>query len=140
MTTIIEKVHLPTFPPFQPQAGRYDAQGNKSPDGNVFVVVVGPTAQVWAVFKQPLLPNQSAAMIFENVPGSGLLDTIVSQWIEGGNGELGENFNQPNAGEAVIVYLGRQRDKGRVKVAGRNSSRAKVSAAAGLLFIPGSEV
>jgi len=137
---IIETVRLPTFPPFQPQPGRYDASGQPAADGSVFVVQVGPTAQVWAVFQEKLLPRQSAAMIFENVPGSGLLDTIVSQWIEGGEGELGVNFNQPNAGEAVIVYLARQRDVGRVKVVGLTASPAKVSAAAGLLFIPGSEV
>ena len=137
---LVERVRLPTFPPFQPQPGRYDAKGRKAADGNVFVVAVGPTAQVWAVFKQKLATRQSAAMIFENVPGSGLLDAIISQWIEGGSGELGRNFNQPNAGEVVIVYLGRQRDVGRVKVAGRNSSPGTVSAAAGLLFIPGSEV
>lgn len=133
---IVERVRLPA----KPKPGkRYDAAGKEDPQGNVFYEFVGPTAHVWAVFQSHLLPSQSGAMIFENVAGSGILDAIVSQWIPGGNGTLGQNFNQPNAGEAVIVFLARQRAKGRVKVVGLNSSHAKVSVAAALLYIPGIE-
>ena len=121
----------------KPPSSRYNARGEEDPNGQVFIVTVGPTAQVWAVFDRPLQPQQRATMIFENVSGSGLLDVIVSQWIDGGSGLLGENLNQPNAGEAVIVFLARQRMPGAVKVVGLNSSQAVVSAAAGLLYIPG---
>lgn len=136
---ITARVRLPDFPPFQPQQGRYDALGREDEDnGNVFIVAVGPTAHAWAVFPQDLQPGQAGTMIFDNVPGTGMLDVIVTQWIRGGRGQLGENLNQPHAGEAVIVYLARQRAKGAVKVVGLNSSQAEVSVAAGLLYIPGS--
>jgi len=131
---IVERVHLPS----KPEPGkRYNAAGKEDPEGNVFVEFVGPTAHAWAVFQNDLLPSQGATMIFENVAGSGILDVIVSQWIRGGSGSLGQNFNQPNTGEAVVVFLARQRAKGRVKVAGLNSSQARISAAAALLYIPG---
>ena len=94
---IVERVHLPD----NPAPGRYNASGEADPGGNVFVVFAGPTAHVWAVFTCDLLPHQSAAMIFENVSGSGLLDSIVSQWIRGGPGGLGENFNEPHVGEVT---------------------------------------
>ncbi|HEX3555635.1 MAG TPA: hypothetical protein VIA62_20630 [Thermoanaerobaculia bacterium] len=131
---IVERVSLPA----KPEVGkRYNAAGEEDPEGNVFYEFVGPTAHAWAVFQQDLLPSQSGAMIFENVAGSGILDAIVSQWIRGGSGTLGQNLNQPNAGDAVIVFLARQRAQDRVKVAGLNSSQARVAVAAGLLYIPG---
>ncbi len=131
---IVERVRLPD----KPEVGkRYNADGKEDPEGSVFYEFVGPTAHAWAVFQQDLLPNQSGAMIFENVAGSGILDAIVSQWIRGGSGTLGQNLNQPSAGDAVIVFLARQRAQDRVKVAGLNSSRARVAVAAGLLYIPG---
>lgn len=132
---IVQRVRMPDKP--KAPSARYNAHGQEDPDGNVFIVSLGPTSQAWAVFDSPLQPRQSATMIFENVSGSGLLDVIVSQWIEGGSGVLGDNFNQPNAGEAVIVFLARQRKPGAVKVVGLNSSSAEVFAAAGLLYIPG---
>lgn len=123
--------------PDKPVNGRYNGLGKPDPKGNVFIVEVGPTIHAWAVFPQDLEPGQAGAMIFDNVSGQGILDTIITQWIRGGAGNLGENFNQPHVGEAVIVYLARQRARGAVKVAGLNSSSAEVSVAAGLLYIPG---
>jgi hypothetical protein len=131
---VVERVRLPD----NPGPGRYNAKGEADPNGNVFVVFAGPTAHAWAVFTRNLLPNQFAAMIFENVAGSGLLDSIVSQWIKGGSGGIGENFNEPHIGEAMIQHIARQRAKGAVKVVGLNRSPAEVSAAAALLYIPGS--
>jgi hypothetical protein len=131
---IVERVRLPD----NPGPGRYNANGEADPNGNVFVVFAGPTAHAWAVFTRGLLPDQSATMIFDNVSGSGLLDLIMSQWIKGGSGGIGENFNEPHIGESVIEHIARQRAKGSVKVVGRNRSLAQVSAAAGLLYIPGS--
>jgi hypothetical protein len=130
---VVEQVHLPD----KPENDRYNAQGKKDKNGNVFIVTVGPTVHAWAVFEHNLRPRQSGTMIFDNVSGSGILDTIVSQWIKGGSGQLGENFNQPHVGEAVIAFLGRERAPGSVKVVGYNSSDATVSVAAALLYIPG---
>lgn len=131
---IVEHVHLPD----RPKPGRYDRQGKADKKGSVFVEAVGPTTHVWAAFESPLEPRQSAAMIFENVDGSGILDTIVSEWIEGGEGRLGKNFNQPHVGLPVVLLVARQRAVGRVKVVGLNASRARIRAAAALLYIPGS--
>ncbi len=127
---------MPTTPPQAP-SGRYNASGEADPAGNVFIVMLGPTAQAWAVFDDQVQPRQTATMIFENVAGDGILDVIVTQWIDGGSGMLGDNFNQPHAGEAAIVFLARQRKPGAVKVVGSNSSDAAVNVAAGLLYIPG---
>lgn len=123
--------------PDEPKNGRYNSLGQPDGAGNVFVVEVGPTIHAWAVFPLDLLPGQAGTMIFDNVSGSGILDVIVSQWLRGGEGPLGQNLNQPHAGEAVILHVARQRAKGAVKVVGRNSSQAEVSVAAGLLYIPG---
>jgi hypothetical protein len=130
---IIAQVRLPD----RPKNGRYNELGKPDEAGSVFVVEVGPTMHAWAVFPQDLLPGQAGTMIFDNVSGTGLLDVIVSQWIRGGKGLLGENLNQPHVGEAVILHLARQRARNAVKVAGQNSSKAAVSVAAGLLYIPG---
>jgi len=130
---IFARVRLPD----RPKNGRYNALGRPDDAGNVFVVEIGPTIHAWAVFPEDLRPGQAGTMIFDNVSGSGILDVIVSQWLRGGKGPLGQNLNQPHAGEAVILHLARQRAKGAVKVVGRNSSQAEVSAAAGLLYIPG---
>lgn len=131
---VVERVRLPD----RPQPGRYNKEGEADPDGCVFITYAGPTAHAWAVFESNLEPGQCGAMIFDNVAGEGLLDAILSQWIKGGSGGLGENFNEPYIGEAVIRHLARQRSKGSVKVIGRNSSKAEVSVAAALLYIPGS--
>jgi len=77
-------------------------------------------------------------MTFENVDGDGILDAIVSQWIDGGPGFFGNPFNIPYVGEAGIVFLSRQRAPGKVRVAGRNASDSTVQVAASILYIPGS--
>jgi hypothetical protein len=115
---------------------RFNAKGERDEEGNVFIVVLAGSAQAWAVFDSEVRPDQTATMIFDNVSGDGILASIVTQWIGGGSGVLGANFNRPHAGEAVMVLLARQRRPGAVKVVGRNSSRAAVTAAAGLLYIP----
>ena len=130
---ISQRVRLPD----KPANGRYDSFGNPDETGNVFIIEVGPTIHAWAVFDQDWQPGQAGSMIFDNVSGDGMLDAIVSQWLRGGEGPLGQNLNQPYVGEAVIVYLARQRAPGAVRVVGRNSAQAEVSVAAGLLYIPG---
>lgn len=129
-----ERVVLPD----DPAPGRYDAAGKPDKAGNVFVLRLGPTAHVWAVFSSRVAPEQTATMEFHNVDGDGILDAIVSQWIDGGPGPFASPLNIPYVGEAGIVFLARQRAPGAVKVAGRNASRAAVHVAASVLYIPGS--
>ncbi len=135
---IVERVWMPD----DVQGGRYNSRGEKDENGNVFIVRIADTAQVWAAFESDFQPAQIGAMIFENVPDSGVLDAIVSQWIRGGPGDAGqfygrvdvEKFNVPNIGEPVILFLSRQRAPGSVRVAGLNSMDSEVSVAAGLLM------
>jgi hypothetical protein len=134
---LVERVRLPDFPGGFKKGGRYNRQGQEDPNGSVFIIAVGPTAHVWAEFSRPWAPGEMGTMIFDNVAGDGILDTIVSQWLPGGDGMLGKNLNQPNVGEPVILFLARQRKPGAVKVVGRNASRSSTSVAAALLYIPG---
>jgi hypothetical protein len=131
---VVERVRMPD----NPKAGRYNASGKEDANGSVFVLRVGPSAHVWAVLEHNPKPGDRCAMIFENIRGTGMLDVIMSQWIKGGSGDLGENFNQPYIGEAVVVHLARYRARDAVKVVGLNSSTAEISVAAGVLFVPGS--
>ena len=139
LPAIVERVILP----ISLEVGRFNAWGEKDETGNVFI---GPKAlgitNVWAVLSRPLQPGQRGEMTLENVPGTKVINGIVSEWIPGAQGDWGPGFgndklkklNIPYFGIALIAGIGLQRGENAVKVVGLNTFQAEVHMAAGIII------
>lgn len=136
---LIERVKLPN-----PLAvGRFNASGEQDEAGNVFIApIANGISNVWAAFSQPLAPGQRGEMILENMPGTKVINGIVSEWIPGAPGEWGPGFgddklsklNTPFMGLAVVAGIGLQRGEGVLKVIALNTYEGAVNVAAGIII------
>jgi hypothetical protein len=136
---VVERVRLPS--PLV--VGRFNAAGERDEAGNVFISPIGHgISNVWAVFSQALAPRQRGEMILENLPGTKVINGVVSEWIPGAPGEWGPGFgddklsklNIPFMGLAVVAGIGLQRGEGVMKVIALNTYEAAVNAAAGIII------
>jgi hypothetical protein len=105
--------------------GRFDALGNESPEGNLFITV-RDTAFIWGVFTRLLNAGQRGDMIFTNAPGTFLVGVSFNQW--------DPSANEPYIGDALFTLISGERGEGVCRVSGRNAGGADLPAAAGIVI------
>ncbi len=117
---IVEYLRLPD----EIVTGRFDATGEPSQDGNLFISVKD-TAFIWGAFSTMLSPGQRADMHFNNAPGTFLVGVSFTEW----NPEL----NEPTMGSGLMTLISAERGEGDIRVVGRNDTGADVFAAVGVV-------
>jgi hypothetical protein len=65
------------------EPGIYDENGEKNPNGRLFLGMGSGIVHIWGVFKNGLEPGQTGEMRFHNVPGSYVVTGNFSEWIPG---------------------------------------------------------
>jgi hypothetical protein len=117
---LVEYVKLPD--PIK--TGRYDALGQPSATGNLFVTV-RDTAFLWGAFSRQLAAGQRGEMVFINVPGTFLVGASFNEW--------DPEAVEPKIGSALFSLISIQRGSGIARVVGRNCSQADLWAGAGIV-------
>lgn len=117
---IVEYLRLPD----EIVTGRFDAAGERSDEGNLFISVKD-TAFIWGAFSTMLGPGQRAEMLFTNAPGTFLVGVSFTEW--------NPQVNEPTIGSGVMTLVSAERGEGRVRVSGRNDTGADVFAAVGIV-------
>lgn len=117
---LVEYIRLPN----EIVTGRFDALGNESLEGNLFITVKD-TAFIWGVFEHVLRAGQRGEIIFTNVPGTFLVGATFTEW--------NPKANEPRVGDALLTLIAAERGEGAARIVGRNTSRKDLGAAAGIV-------
>jgi len=76
---VVEHLRLPD----KMEPGIYGDEGEKNPNGRMFLGMGSGIVHIWGVFKNGLEPGQVGEMRFHNVPGSYVVTGNFSEWIPG---------------------------------------------------------
>jgi hypothetical protein len=79
---VVEHLRLPDIM----EPGIYDENGQKNPDGRLFLGMGSGICHFWGVFKHGLEAGQTGEMRFSNVPGSYVVTGNFSEWKPGPSG------------------------------------------------------